>query len=153
MKNGGCGIKFSKTEAMGRTEYDDYTYYEAEASENILAGAAVKASSAFCMGGQKVGYIGYKGNTLTFTNVSVPEDGTYKLLLYYCSGENRKVTLKVNGATEYEMTGLNSGDFVHTAIAEVKLELKAGVNTIEFSNLSYYAPDIDRIAVSEEKIK
>ena len=130
-----------------------YTYYEAEASENILAGAAVKASSAFCMGGQKVGYIGYKGNTLTFTNVSVPEDGTYKLLLYYCSGENRKVTLKVNGATEYEMTGLNSGDFVHTAIAEVELELKAGVNTIEFSNLSYYAPDIDRIAVSEEKIK
>ena len=130
-----------------------YTYYEAEASGNLLAGAAVKASSAFCAGGQKVGYIGYAGNTLTFTNVSVPEDGTYKVLVYYCSGENRKVTIKVNGATEYTLNNLNSGDYVHTAIAEVLLELKAGVNTLEFSNPSYYAPDIDRIAVSESKQK
>ncbi len=130
-----------------------YTYYEAESADNILAGAAVKASSAFCAGGQKVGYIGYAGNTLTFTKVTVPEDGTYKLLLYYCSGENRRVILKVNGETEYTLTGLNSGDYVHTAIAEVTVELKAGENRLEFSNPTYYAPDIDRIAVSEEKVK
>jgi len=126
-----------------------YTYYEAESSANMLQGAAVKASSAFCSGGQKVGYIGYKGNTLTFTNVSVPKDGTYTLLLYYCSGENRKVKLTVNGTTEYVLDGLNSGDFVHTAMAEVQIQLKAGENTIEFSNPNYYAPDIDRIAVSK----
>lgn len=130
-----------------------YTYYEAESKENILSGAAVKASSAFCSGGQKVGYIGYAGNTLTFTNITVPEDGIYTLLIYYCSGENRKITLNVNGQTEYTVENLNSGDFVHTAIKEVSIELKAGVNTLELSNNNYYAPDIDRIAISETKQK
>ncbi|MBE5951990.1 MAG: hypothetical protein E7260_10425 [Lachnospiraceae bacterium] len=130
-----------------------YTYYEAESSDNILSGAAVKASSAFCSGGQKVGYIGYSGNTLTFTKVTVPEDGVYRMLVYYCSGENRKVILEVNGKTEYTLTGLNSGDYVHTAMTEILVELQSGANTVMFSNPSYYAPDIDRIAVSEGKVQ
>ncbi|MGN0506934.1 MAG: glycoside hydrolase family 97 catalytic domain-containing protein [Lachnospiraceae bacterium] len=128
----------------------DFICYEAEAAENTLKGAAVTQSSAFCSGGRKVGYIGYSGNTLTFNNITVEKDGTYKLLLYYCSGETRKVILTVNGDTMYEMRGLNSGDYVHTKAAEITVELKAGKNTIMISNPTYYAPDIDRIAISKQ---
>ena len=128
----------------------NYTYYEAESSNNTLEGAAVKASSAFCSGGQKVGYVGLgAANTLTFNKITVEETGTYELLLYYCCGENRKVTLTVNGDTTYEMEQLNSGDYVHPAVARIVIALQAGENTIRFSNNTYYAPDIDRIAISK----
>ncbi|MBP3339194.1 MAG: glycoside hydrolase family 97 catalytic domain-containing protein [Lachnospiraceae bacterium] len=128
----------------------NFTYYEAESKNNTLAGAAVYQSSAFCSGSQKVGYVGNgAANTLTFNNINVDKTGTYKLMLYYCCGENRAVTLTVNGDKTYEMSGLNSGDYVHTSVSEIEIELQAGDNIIMLSNASYFAPDIDRIAVSK----
>ena len=56
----------------------------------------------------------------------------------------------MNGDKTYEMTGLNSGDYVHTSVKEIEIELKAGENTIKLSNDTYFAPDIDRIAISKE---
>ncbi len=129
----------------------NYTYYEAEGRDNTLSGAAVLQSSAFCSGSQKVGYVGNgTNNTLTFNKIRADKDGVYKLLLYYCCGEDRKVVLTVNGDKSYEMTGLNSGDYVHTSVKEIEIELKAGENTIKLSNDTYFAPDIDRIAISKE---
>ena len=71
-------------------------------------------------------------------------------MLYYCSGENRKVILTVNGDKQYVLENLNSGDFSKPAGIEIQVELVAGVNTIEVSNPTAYAPDIDRIGISEE---
>lgn len=130
---------------------EGYTYYEAESDDNILAGEAVRASSAFCSGGQKVGYVGRAGNTITFPNVKVKEDGTYSLLLFYCSGENRHFTITVNGDKEYTLNNLNSGDYVHPDVATVLVDLKKGNNTIMFGNNTAYAPDIDRIGISLTK--
>lgn len=128
----------------------DFTYYEAESKSNLLAGTAVTAGSAFCSGGQKVGYVGNgAGNTLTFPDIQVDESGSYTLRLFYCCGEKRKVVLTVNGE-EYIMENLNSGDYVHPAVAEISIPLKTGSNTIMLSNPSYYAPDIDRIAISKK---
>ncbi len=128
----------------------NFTYYEAESKNNTLAGAAVYQSSAFCSGSQKVGYIGMgAGNTLTFNKVTVDKAGIYKVLIYYCCGENRQVTVTVNGDKTYEVKGMNSGDYVHTAVIETEIELQSGENTIMLSNASYYAPDIDRIAISK----
>ncbi len=160
LKNGGGAAVMITKGTMDTTVGEDesvnpagYAYYEAEQRDNTLNGAAVRASSAFCSGNQKVGYIGYAGNSLVINNIIVEADGTYKLLLYYCSGENRKLTVTVNGTDTYEMQRLNSGDFVHTAVAELEIVLKAGSNRIEFSNPSYYAPDIDRIAISQTTVK
>lgn len=139
------------TAVEGAEEYNDpdFTYYEAESGANTLSGAAVLQTSAFCSGMQKVGYVGNgAGNTLTFNGIAVDKNGEYTLRLWYCCGENRTVTLTINGE-EYEMTGLNSGDYVHTAMAEVTVKLAAGENSITFSNPGYYAPDIDRIAISK----
>lgn len=126
-----------------------YVFYEAESFDNILTGAAGRAGGSFCSGGQKVGYVGHVGNNLTFPKITVDETGTYRLLLYYCSGENRKATLTVNGEKQYQLENLNSGDYSRPAVAEVRVELKAGTNTLEISNPTAYAPDIDRIGISE----
>lgn len=154
VKAGGAAVIISKdeidTSVAGALNNSDYVYYEAEASANRLSGAAVKQSSAFCSGGTKVGYVGNgAANTLTFREVTVDADGTYKLLLYYCCGEARSVILTVNGETEYKLTGLNSGSYTHPTFVEVEIELTAGENTIMLSQPSYYAPDIDCIAVSK----
>jgi len=155
--NGGAAVMITKgtiDTTVGESEdfnNPDFTYYEAENSVNTFAGTAVKASSAFCSGSVKVGYVGNgAGNTLTFNKITVDKAGTYKIMLFYCCGENRKVTFTVNGDKTYELTGLFSGDYVHPAMAEIEIELKAGENTIMLSNPTYYAPDIDRIAVAKE---
>lgn len=155
--NGGAAVMITKgtiDTSVGENEAfnnPDYIYYEAESKENTLGGTAVIASSAFCSGSQKVGYVGNgAANTLTFNNIHVDKAGTYKLVLFYCSGENRKVQLTVNGATDYMLESLYSGDYVHPATAEISIELEAGDNTITLSNASYYAPDIDMIAISKE---
>ncbi|MCD7746898.1 MAG: glycoside hydrolase family 97 catalytic domain-containing protein [Firmicutes bacterium] len=154
LDSGGAAVIISKTEIDTDTVYEDmndpdYTYYEAESSSNTLSGAAVVQTSAFCSGGAKVGYVGYAGNTLTFNNVTVDEDGTYTLTVYYCSGETRSLTITVNGTDTYTLSGLNSGDYSRPASASLEITLSAGENTITLSNSSYYAPDIDRIAISE----
>ncbi|MCD7776087.1 MAG: glycoside hydrolase family 97 C-terminal domain-containing protein, partial [Firmicutes bacterium] len=155
LDSGGAAVIISKSEIDTGTVYGDmndpdYTYYEAESASNKLSGAAVTQSSAFCSGGEKVGYIGYSGNNLTFNGVTVDESGTYTLVVYYCCGENRSVTITVNGNDTYTLTRLNSGDYSRPASASVEIELSEGENTIMFSCSSYYAPDIDRIAVSNE---
>ena len=94
--------------------------------------------------------MGLDGNTINFQNIVVQEAGIYNFLLYYCSGENRTVTLVVNEKDEYQISSLNSGDYVHPAMAETKVKLAAGKNTIEILNKTAYAPDIDRIAISNE---
>lgn len=153
---GGAAVLITKEEidttVSGAIDREAYTYYEAESSKNTLKGTAVVQSSAFCSGSAKVGYVGNgAGNTLTFNGVTVEKAGTYTLVLYYCSGENRTVRLSVNGGEAITMTKLNSGDFARPAAAEIEVELAAGENTITFSNPTYYAPDIDMIAISKSE--
>ena len=155
--NGGAAVMITKDTidtSIGESEEFNNpkdNYFEAESKLNTLSGAAVTAGSAFCSGSQKVGYVGNgAGNTLTFNNINVDKDGTYKFKLYYCCGEDRKVTITVNGSKEYTLEKLNSGDYVHTNVAEIEIKLNKGNNTIMLSNPSYYAPDIDRIAISKE---
>ena len=97
--------------AAERIVEEGYVFYEAESFDNILTGEAGRAGASFCSGGQKVGYVGNAGNTLTFPKIAVENTGTYNLLLYYCSGENRNLTITVNGDKQYPLEKLNSGDF------------------------------------------
>ncbi len=154
IKAGGAAVIITKdvidTDIVGAIDNDKYTYYEAESSANKLSGTAVKQDSAACSGGTKVGYVGNgAANTLTFNKVTVDKAGKYKLLVYYCCGESRKLFLTVNGETEYTLTDLNSGSYTNPTFAEIEIELKAGENTIMLSQPSYYAPDIDCIAISK----
>jgi hypothetical protein len=55
--------------------------------------------------------------------------------------------MSVNSATATELP-LNGSTFDHPATNVVPIKLHAGANTIEFSNPSQYAPDLDRIVIA-----
>jgi len=124
------------------------TVYLSNSSSNTLGGAAKVQSCSGCASGQTVGYIG-EGGTLTFPNISASTAGNYTLTISYEDGDaGRSATLTVNGtATTLNFTGLNNSNWTTPQTLTVTVSLNAGTNTIEFSNASAYAPDIDQITV------
>jgi alpha-galactosidase len=127
------------------------TTYEAASSGNTLAGGAVTAACNSCLGGEKVGFVG-EGGTLTFNNVDVSSSGNYAVQIDYLDGTSgttgRSSTITVNGSAVETLTDTPTGSFQNPGSTTVSLPLKAGANTIEFSNSSAYAPDFDAITVA-----
>ena len=126
------------------------TTYLAASSANTLAGGAAVAGCNSCLGGQKVGYVG-SGGTLTFNNVNVSTAGNYEVQIGYLDGTSgtvgRSSTITVNGTSAGTVTYTPTGSFANPGSTTVSLPLKAGSNTIEFSNSSAYAPDFDAVTV------
>lgn len=124
------------------------TSYEAEASTNSIGGQARISSCTACSGGKKIGYVGGSG-TLTFNGVTAPADGDYDLSILYLDGPPaRQAMLTVDGGAPQTMTFGVTTDFNTLGVMNVPVHLTAGANTIELSNPSANAPDIDRIIVS-----
>ena len=124
--------------------------YQAAAPGNTLAGGTVVASCNSCLGGQKVGYVG-NGGTLTFNNVDAATAGNYQVQIGYLDGTSgtvgRSATISVNGVTATTLTFDPTGSFQNPGSVTVSLPLKAGPNTVEFSNPTAYAPDFEAITV------
>jgi alpha-galactosidase len=121
------------------------TAYEAENA--VLGGTASPGYCKLCSGASKAGNLGNGSGTVTFTNIAVPKDGTYQLEVDYLTSGPRSFFLSVNGATATELP-LNGSTFDAPANTVVPVHLHAGENTIEFSNSSQYAPDLDRIVIA-----
>ena len=119
--------------------------YEAEASTNTLAGGAVKIGCGGCTG-QKVGYVG-NGGTLTFNNVIVPTTSSYTMNLSYCSAEPRWLSYQANGGSLQSLPLGSTGSWDSCSTVPLSVNLSAGSNTIQLSNGSGWAPDIDKITV------
>ncbi len=151
LANGGCSVKFSQTDILRRTPYDNYNYYEAEDSEYAeLDGPAVIEENQYVSNWKVVGYIGKTG-ILTFQNIRVRSAGEYELKVYYVTGENRDLSICVNEWDVIEQKALlgYAKDWKAVAAITVPVQLRAGNNTIRFYNDSGVAPSIDRIAVSK----
>lgn len=148
---GGCAILITK-EAFSQTLSRDssYTYYEAESSENTLAGQASVVMDGNAFGDKKVGNLGGSaGSSLQFNNITVTAAGTYRLKLYYMSGDQRDVYVKINGNSDSVLWNLPETGSYHTMrCAYMDVTLNAGVNTIWFGNTDY-APDIDCIGIKK----
>jgi alpha-galactosidase len=122
------------------------TSYEAEVA--TLNGSAVGVFSNYSSGLAKAGNVGGgAANTVTFSNVTVPADGTYQLEIDYQTSGLRSFFMSVNGATATELD-LNGDTFNDPTPVVVPVNLHAGSNTIEFGNPTGYAPDLDRIVVA-----
>lgn len=122
------------------------TTYEAEVA--TLNGSAAGMFSNYSSGLAKAGNVGGgAANTVTFSNVVVPSDGTYQLEIDYQTSGLRSFFMSVNGgaATELDLNGDTFNDPTPTVI---QVNLHAGSNTIEFGNPTGYAPDLDRIVVA-----
>jgi Alpha galactosidase A/Alpha galactosidase C-terminal beta sandwich domain/Carbohydrate binding module (family 35) len=125
------------------------------ASSATLAGGAVVASCNSCLGGEKAGYVG-DGGTVTFTGVNAPSAGNYAVQIDYLDGTSgttgRAATITVNGSAVQTLTFTPTGSFANPGSVTVSLPLKAGSNTVEFSNASAYAPDFESIVVPSAAI-
>ena len=135
-------------ERLERTLYEAETafignYQEIENNQALPSGIYDDGAS-YCSGGCKAGWLGNKAdNYLEWRDVQSVTGGRYKLTLHYISGENRKVTLTVNGEQTKNLTSLNSGGFDRVAKKTTNIHLDAGVNTIRLTNATAWMPDID----------
>ncbi len=152
-ENGGGVVLLTKTkmdttvEESPDSQLKGYTYYECEDGETN--GEARVSDSMACSGGKKVGYIGQGSFNRLTVKVTVPADGKYELIIYYCSGENRHMTVTV-GDEKYTLSALNSGGYDMADMEKLTVALKKGDNELVFSQDIGYAPDLDRIAVSDK---
>jgi hypothetical protein len=129
--------------------------YEAEAATNTLGGSAIIMNCGNCSGGKDVGYLGNSSNsgTLQFNGLSASCSGNYLLTIYYANGDSaaRTASISVNGgtATSYSFASSHGGNLVATLPIFVHLN-QGSSNTIEFSNTSSWAPDIDKITIADD---
>lgn len=150
---GGAAVMITKdevdteVEASINSDLEGYTYYECE--DGKMLGSARVSSSIMCSGGQKAGYVGSGSANAVEMTVSAPTAGSYEMIIYYCSGERRPLEVIINGET-YKLTGLVSGGFDSLATVSLEVALEGGDNTVTFTSSAGYAPDLDRIAVSDE---
>ncbi|WP_420309381.1 glycoside hydrolase family 75 protein [Streptomyces sp. YS-B37] len=118
--------------------------YEAEAA--TLAGGTTVTSCAHCSGGQKLSYLG-NGGTATFNNISEPAAGSYTMAVSFMSvGQARTAVVTVNGVKQ-TVSFPETPDYNTVVTKNVTVQLKAGTNTIQFSNPTAGAPNLDRITV------
>ena len=117
-----------------------------EAENATLGGSASAVYCEYCSGASKAGNIEGSGN-VTFTNVTVPADGTYQMEIDYLTSGPRSffMTVDSNPAVELALNGDTFGSPASTVIA---VRLQVGANSIEFANAAGYAPDLDRIAIA-----
>ncbi|MFJ8141390.1 CBM35 domain-containing protein [Streptomyces sp. NPDC096013] len=118
--------------------------YEAEGA--TLAGGTTVTNCAHCSGGKKLSYLG-NGGTATFTNVSEPAAGSYTMSVSFLSvGQARSAVVTVNGVKQ-TVSFPETPDYNTVVTKDVTVQLKAGNNTIQFSNPTAGAPNLDRIIV------
>ncbi|MFC1430414.1 glycosyl hydrolase family 8 [Streptacidiphilus sp. N1-3] len=119
--------------------------YEAEAA--TLAGGTTITSCAHCSGGKKLSYLG-NGGTATFTGITEPAAGSYTLTIYFMSvGQARSAVVTANGVNQ-TVSFPETPDYNTVVTKTITVQLNAGnTNTIEFSNPSAGAPNLDRIVV------
>ncbi|HWS83641.1 MAG TPA: hypothetical protein VN207_05220 [Ktedonobacteraceae bacterium] len=127
--------------------------YEAESPWNTLAGGTIMLGCPSCSAGERVGYIGWDGNThtngtLQFNNIYKNIGGKYGLTIYYLMAgiDATKGYMSVNGDPGI---GFNVPRTAKNIVGtfNITISLKTGNNTIEFYNPSASAPDVDRIVV------
>jgi hypothetical protein len=135
--------------------------YEAEAASNTLSGTARVVSDPAASGGGYVGDIGNgAANSLQFNAVRAPASGIYRMVVHFANAEHkgshdyniqvvdRYADIQVNGSSAKRVYFRNTFAWNVYRTTVVDVELKAGSNTIKFSNDAAYAPNIDKIEIA-----
>lgn len=154
LENGGLAMKLTKNDPVKWTEYDNYTFYEAEDAE-LAGNARIKDGEAYMSGKAIVEGLGSgEGNSITF-NINVPEAGTYEFKPYIISANNGNLNVVVNGNEVFSYNDLIGVRGNGSAVGDgdfIDIDLEAGDNTIKVYTQSNAAPKLDRICVSKALI-
>ena len=147
------GTRIYKLEAEERLER---TLYEAETAwlsayqeikNNQAVGSAIYSENGACSGGVAVGWLGNgAGNDLQWRNVHSTEGGEYTLRVFFVTGENRPMTLNLNG-TDVKSISANSGGWGTVGSVEFEVTLNKGENIVRLYSTSGWMGDIDRMEV------
>ena len=136
---------------LERTRYEAETAYISDYQEllnNQSEKTGIYEAASFCSAGFKAGWLGYsEENDLIWRDVYSENGGEYKLSIAFISGENRNITVSVNGKTVQTISA-NSGGWQTVGKKSLTIQLEKGNNTIRLSNPSTWMPDIDYIEVS-----
>ena len=145
------GTKIYVAEAaqrLERTRYEAETAYISDYQElknNQAEKTGIYEAASNCSGGYKAGWLGYSDkNDLVFPHVYSNLGGEYQLTIAFISGENRNITVHVNG-TRVRTIVANSGGWSTVGTKTLTIQLEKGDNIIRLSNSSNWMPDIDYI--------
>lgn len=123
--------------------------FEAEAPGNVRTGGASINECDGCAGGLKVGNLN-DGASLTVTGVEVPRAGNYDVTVSYVDGSaGRPIGIAVNGGQVRRVVlgGADDDRWDRPQSETLRLTLEGGRNTLTFSHVGDYGPDIDRVTV------
>lgn len=124
-----------------------------EIFNNAAAETAIYEENNAASGGMVAGWLGKKAaNDIQWRNVYSDNGGEYSLTVKYVSGENRNMTIAVNGKEVKTFTGCNSGSWGAVGSKNLTINLEPGENTIRIYNKSAaWMPSIDCINLKSTK--
>ena len=149
------GTRIYRLEAETRLErnlYEAETAYLGkyqEIANNKVAHSAVYESNDVCSGKEYVGWLGEDAkNDLQWRHVYSDNGGDYQMTLNYMSGDNRNLTVSVNGKDVQTLT-CNSGGYDKVGSKTLTVTLTPGENLIRLYNKSSSAamPNIDCMTI------
>lgn len=136
----------------------EQTVYEAEAAYNPsyqeIKNHQTEKSGQYahddnCRSGMKATWLGRnEHNRLDFQHVYSTKGGQYNVKIAFLSGDNRKLTLTVNGKNPQKFT-CNSGAYDRVGYVTATVTLKKGENIISLFNNRSDMPDIDYIELQK----
>ena len=125
-----------------------YDYNDYGAGDAALAGGARLENGA-------IGWLGGSADCTATYKVTVDQDGTYMLRICYFTGESRDLQIRVNDEEAITVNCPSTGSYTPDSAEYiyVKVNLKAGENTITLFNATGWAPNIQGIGISTETVK
>ena len=133
---------------LERTHFEAETAFISDYQEiknNQAEKTGIYEASDICSAGYKAGWLGFsEQNDLQWRDVYSFDGGEYDLTIGFISGENRSITVTVNGE-KVKTVSCNSGGWGTVGKKKVSIHLQKGRNTVRLSNPSNWMPDIDYI--------
>ena len=131
---------------LERARYEAETAYISDYQEiknNQAEKTGIYEAADYCSAGYKAGWLGQsEQNDLQWRNVYSDNGGKYRLTIAYISGENRNITISVNGK-KVQTVNVNSGGWSTVGRRNIDINLEKGYNIIRLSNATGWMPDID----------
>jgi alpha-galactosidase len=116
-----------------------------EAESGALSNGASLQSCSTCSGQSMVGDLGNGAVTIPVTAAAT---GVYNLTISYCTGDQRTISVTLNGGSVISVTCPASGGWSTVGTTQITVPLVAGSNSIKLDNAYGYGPNIDKISLS-----
>ena len=146
--HGTCIYVADAERRLERTRYEAETAYISDYQEiknNQAEQTGIYEASSICSGGYKAGWLGKsEQNDLVWENVESQQGGEYRLTIAGISGENRNITVSVNGQ-KVKTISFTSSDWNRVGKKTLNIQLQPGMNVVRLSNPTNWMPDIDYI--------